>query len=227
VILKAYGILPDQADGLNRVGTDRYDITAEVPPGTTLTGLRAMLQNLLKDRFGLVVHHETRPFAVYELVLAKNGPKLERAARPSDSEVTSPPRPITVFKDGFPDFPPGRPTILNYISEGVGHLYGRMQSLSNLAEQLTTLVGRPVLNNTGLTEMYDFKMTFAPIVRGHPPSSFNQFGEPVSNIGDQPSVPEPSIFDALQKELGLRLQSGAAALDVIVIDQVRNVPTDN
>jgi len=136
-----------------------------------------MLQQLLEDRFGLKTHYEQRMIPVYNLVVAKGGPKLTK------SEV-----PVSTF-----GFASGRDFI------NCGGTSGLIRGLSNF-------VGRTVIDKTGLTEAYDIKLKFAPMMAE--------------------DDPRPSIFTALQEQLGLKLESAKSSVDVLVIDHL-DQPTPN
>ncbi len=120
--------LPDWAK------TERYEIVAVVPPGTTVEQFRLMLQNLLSDRFQLKVHRETRELPVYELTISKKGLKLKATAPDA--------------LDGPQGVIPGR-------------LMSPKISTSQLALELTNLAGRPIIDKTGLTGDYNVKIEWA------------------------------------------------------------------
>jgi uncharacterized protein (TIGR03435 family) len=106
VLMKAYDLRPDQISGpawmddYSIGDSNFFSITATMPPSTTPERFRLMLQNLLAERFHLAVHHETREFPGYELVVASGGPKLREAA-PEDGGAAR--RPVERFDaNGFP-----------------------------------------------------------------------------------------------------------------------------
>jgi uncharacterized protein (TIGR03435 family) len=149
LLYQAYGLFDfEQIAGPEWLGTERYEIAAKIPKGTTKEQFRIMLQGLLAERFKVAVHHDTRIFQVYELAIGKNGPKLKEANTDSD-------------KDGFPHLPAGRAGLLvNYV--GVrARLTARQQPLSALANSLRLSAGRPILDKTGLTGNYDFTLEYS------------------------------------------------------------------
>src|ERR1700685_4251134 len=83
LVCRAYGIVrrqcEDQVVGPGWIDTDKFDLVATIPAGTTVPQFHQMFQSLLAERFKLVVHHESRQVPVYELVIAKNGPKLKES----------------------------------------------------------------------------------------------------------------------------------------------------
>src|SRR5262249_33875225 len=101
----------EQIRGPGWLDTEKYDVAANVPPGTTKAECQQMLQNLLIERFRMVVHHETKMLSVYELVVAKNGSKLKESAVNASNLDTSPAGTLTKIEkdgDGFPLLPAGR-----------------------------------------------------------------------------------------------------------------------
>ncbi|HXE09505.1 MAG TPA: TIGR03435 family protein [Acidobacteriaceae bacterium] len=155
--------------------------------------VRQMLRDLITQRFHLQLHHETRQLAVYDLVVAKSGPKLLPAADPATVKDT----------DKL-----GKPTRWIRIA-GVGDLEGYSADISTLVTVLSMqpeVGGRLVLDKTGLTGNYDFTLKWTPDI-------FLSANERAANAG-------PSLFTALQEELGLHLESAKAPVDQIVIDSV-------
>ena len=115
----------------------RFDVVAKAPAGAAKSQTWVMLQTLLSDRFQLVVHRETRELPIFELLVAKGGPKI----RPADRE----PSPADDFIQTFP-----------------GRMKAMMVSMSGLALTLSGTLGRPVIDRTNLQGMYDFQLEFAP-----------------------------------------------------------------
>jgi uncharacterized protein (TIGR03435 family) len=137
LLVRAYGVKSFQIQGLpdwaNNVNSDRYDIVAKVPPGTTLEQANLMLQNLLVERFGLVVHQGTSQGETYELTVAKGGSKLKASADPSAEPS------LRVVG--------GR--VLTATNEPLSALIPTLESWRHL-----------VVDRTGLTGKYDFSMPF-------------------------------------------------------------------
>jgi uncharacterized protein (TIGR03435 family) len=185
-----------QISGPNWLGEEKYDISAKIPPGTTKEQFRGMLRNLLAERFLVALHHETREFRVYELVIAKNGPKLDMPL---------------VAKDGFPVLPEGRPGMsTSYTADGHARLTARQQPLSVLADSLRTSAGALVVNKTGLPGKYDFTLEY----------SWRDMGPDGENTA-------AGLFDAVQQQLGLKLEPKKLPFDVLVIEHAEKVPVEN
>jgi uncharacterized protein (TIGR03435 family) len=204
VIHQAVGIFDDRlvVGGPSWINEKRFDIQAKYDPSTysnlTLDQRRAMLQDLLQDRFGLVIHHELRDFPLYSLVIAPSGPKLE-AAKENDIVVL-----------------PTRGAVCSNGSRmGVGRVEFHGCMMNDLAYTLTIQagneLGRTVVDRTGLTGRYNFVLRWTPETNAVP------------NVQDSDA---PWIIGALQKELGLDLKPITGPLDVIVIDHVE-MPSAN
>jgi uncharacterized protein (TIGR03435 family) len=209
----AYDLPWYRVSGPPWMNTARFNISARVPEGTTKEQFKWMQQNLLLDRFKMTFHHEPKQLPAYDLVVAKNGPKLKEAEPPppEDSDAPKPPRPASKLdKDGFPILPPGRAWITDM--EGprwVQRFTGA--TMEDLARYVASMVGQPVDDATGLKGKYDFILKW------------------LNERGRRPSDDDsgPTIFEALQAQLGLKLESKKTTVDVLVIDHIEKTPTEN
>jgi uncharacterized protein (TIGR03435 family) len=180
----------------------RFDIEAKYDadkyPQITLEQRRAMLQQLLAERFSLVVHHEQREFPLYALAIAKGGPKFEET-KPDDVHVSSTYGPMC-----------------HVLRSKMGLTEMKGCSMAQLAHNLTGWtrndLGRTIVDHTGLTGRYSFSLNWTP--DSAPPSNSLDAGG------------GPSIFTAVKEQLGLLLQPEKGPLDTIVIDHVE-MPTEN
>jgi uncharacterized protein (TIGR03435 family) len=206
------------------IGT-KYDIVATVPPGATKEDAKEMLKNLLADRFGFVYHMQTRDLDGYRLTVAKGGPKLKMAASADGPQRVLPRGTRQPFDDqGFPIFQPGYPNILSGMHDRVVHLAGRMVTTEDLLLTLQFWLGASVLgieDKTGLTGKYDLKLEFADQRPQRLGPAAN--GAPADAAGD----PAPDLFEALEKQLGLKLEKIKVPIDVVVIERLNQQPTDN
>jgi uncharacterized protein (TIGR03435 family) len=186
MLVEAFHVFDDQV--VNEpawVKTEPWDIDAKVG-GDDVAALQklsfdqrtTMFGQIVTERFGLKVHHETRELPVFALVVAKGGVKMT-AAKPF-------PNPPAVAKNG-----PGR-----LMMTGRGKLEAEGTAMPYVATVLENEVHRKVVDRTGLTGAYDFTLTWTP---------------------DQSA---PSIFTAVQEQLGLKLEASKGPVDVIVVDQV-------
>jgi uncharacterized protein (TIGR03435 family) len=201
LISQAYDVRVFQIVGAaGWMGTDKYEITTkDEATGPSQSDLKEMndkqreqvrdrllgkLRVMLADRYQLKVHRETKEMPVYGLTIAKGGVKLEAAAGNDNSESR-----------------------LNgsRTEEGESSLTGKNLPLENLVRFLSGQTARPVIDQTGLTGKYNFKLIYAP---------------------EMNDLTGPSIFTALQEQLGLKLESQKGPADVLVIDSVQK-PSEN
>lgn len=206
LIARAYGLIDaaQQISGPASIDSPIYAVDARVPKGTSVGQFQQMLQNLLAERFGLVVHRETKLISGMDLVIGKNGSKLKESATAEDA----PPPPAL---PGFPNLP-GPGVNSNFGPGPVTHMRGREQPVSVLARMLSgpSASGTTVIDKTGLNGKYDFTLYYAL------PSASS--AEPTD---------APSLFDAVQEQLGLRLVAAKEPFDLIVVDHVEKSPTEN
>jgi uncharacterized protein (TIGR03435 family) len=174
--------------------TDLYDVEAKADRPHTLEELHIMFQNLLVDRFKLQYHKETRTLAAYELVVDKSGAKLTENKSPEHFDI------------------PVRPT-------GFGKLEAIHCSMSYFSWSLSQRLDRPVIDQTGLTQFYDFKLEWTPEL----PPGVAARPDVAANL---PPTNGPDIFTALREQLGLKLDSHKGPVEVMIIDQVER-PSEN
>ena len=208
LLIRAYGISSDQIIGPPSLRSGKYDIVAKVPPGTTKEQFNLMLINLIVERFNMVVHHEMKEFQGYELIVARNGPKLKKSsAADSDIADRTPlgPSKLKTGANGYPELDgPGMtmPPILNARVRST-HMMARAQTLSTLARVLGDYLSSHIVDSTGLAGRYDFTLDYSLDPQG-------SSGEPIpSRTPGLPDIPDnsaPYILDALQAQLGLKLQ---------------------
>lgn len=193
VVMLAYDVQEAQiAGGPDWFATEKWDIEAKSdnPGGHSVEETRRMLQNMLAERFGLRIHRETDQRPAYALTVAKDGPKFKPAEQGSTNvRVTG-----------------------NSISLERGDLVRMTQLLSSA-------LGRPVVDRTGLTGLYDLSLKWddAPVPEG---------GVTGLNVPAVPGNDHGSIFTAIQDQLGLRLDSQRIPVEVIVVDRMER-PSPN
>jgi uncharacterized protein (TIGR03435 family) len=203
----------------------RFHIEAKLPAGATKEQFREMLRNLLAERFDLKVHPDKKEMSGYELVLAKSGPKFKDAAppKPEDADDSAPrrrePGPPPRDERGFPVLPPGMPGMA--IMRGFARAQWLNMTTEELARNLSYQSRRPVTDATGLTGKYDFSLYW---MAGALDAGPRPEGEPAAAPSDPAG---PSLFSALQEQLGLRLESKKVTLDVIVVDHAQKTPREN
>jgi uncharacterized protein (TIGR03435 family) len=229
-ILFAYKVQGNQAQELLKqlpgwVMTDRFDIQARAAGNPTKDEMRLMMQSLLAERFHLSVRTETRVMPVYVLTLIKAGkPGPQLREHPIDSTcITEPPKP------GEPAPPPevdgGFPSLCGGIlgmpphKEGSIRLGARNARMSLVAEGLGQLgrLGRPVIDQTGMSGLVDFAIEFVPDV-----GSQLAGGAPDA----QSDLPGTSFLDALTQQLGLKIESTKAPVEMLVAQGIEH-PSEN
>lgn len=220
MMVLAWGIQPFQiAGGPSWTESARYDISAKSEHKSTLAELFLMLQSLLEERFQLRIHHVTRQLPLYELVVAnkngKLGPQLtkSRCIEYDPSRPAPPPAPSerrVLYCDGA--------------STGPGSVRMNGVRIARFTTVLGRILGRTVVDKTGLTGKYDIEARWTPdqaqlmsLYAGAPP------GLPAPPPFDPNG---PSIFTALQEQLGLKLISQKGPVDILVIDHVER-PSEN
>jgi len=219
LLITAYDVNEYQINGPAWLNTERYDIIVKVPVGATKAHVNVMWQNLLTERFGVMLHREPKEFQVEELVIGKSGSKLkETTVDPAEELDPGPPK----FRDGVLNGPGYVTTIM---ATGQAHTVAKAQPLSKLTATLGGVLHHPVIDKTGLTGKYDFSLDFTLDMRALGPLP----GGPAPGAGASDNAPDPGpdLAAAVEQELGLRLVPAKAKLDVLVIDKVEKVPTDN
>src|SRR5215471_3446391 len=190
LIQYAYTIKDFQlSGGPGWMGSDKFDIDAR---GEAQTGDREfppMMRKLLADRFQLKFHQETKTLPVFDLVVAKDGPKFSRAPETAQGGTRANSGQLTISKG----------------------------TLASLASILSNILGKRVIDKTGLTGEYEMKLKWTPDDFQPPPLRPN---------GPPPDANNPSIFTAIQEQLGLKLESARGPVEVLVIDRLEK-PTEN
>jgi len=240
ILTQAFNVRDYQISGPSWMDSERFDITAKVPASATKEEFRTMLQNLLKERFGMAFHMDKKELPAYALVVARGGPKLTKAAdAPPDApkpEAVPFPRPGQgpADKYGFPPAPAGRGGNMMIMMPGKAKMVSNGSTMESFADMLANQVGRPVVDKTELTGKYDITLYFEPDMRGMggltppPPGMHDGAG---GGAGPMPPPTDgesaPTLVTALQEQLGLKLESRKEAVDFVVIDKLDKNVTDN
>jgi len=199
------------------ITSDKYDLEARAEEGpqgdmrsmteeqrkAEMDRRRQMIQALLADRFKLTLHKESKEAPIYALVVAKNGIKIKEL--PPEEQKPSDPK-------DTPDKPDPKHPGRGGMRMGRGELTGQGIKLSFLAEALSNQVGRTVIDKTGLKGDYSFELKWTP-------DESHDLG--FKSPGDAPPPSDangPSVFTALQEQLGLKLESEKGPVDLLVID---------
>lgn len=203
-----YGVDHQVDGGPDWIRSKPFDIEAKeeievakkyykVPPDQQGDLMRAMLQTLLADRFGLKVHSAPHELSTYTLIRAKGPIKLKPVVRDPHLPANIPANRIDVMGDGW---------LQGYDCD--------MALLSKVLASRPDLDGRTVVDKTGITGAYDFTLKWTPAIPNAPEADADAGGS---------ADPSTSIFTALQEQLGVKLVLAKAQVNVIVIDSVEEL----
>jgi uncharacterized protein (TIGR03435 family) len=188
----AYTLHPSQIAGPGWLGAENFDIEAKPEAAASELQIKLMLRSLLEDRFKLALRRETRQLPVYALVALRKGPKL-RASSGGDPSLSVIP----------------------------GQVAAQSERLSALVEILrgnsffAGVVDRPVLDQSGITGVYAFKLEWTP--------DESQY----AGRGGRTDRSGPSLFTAIEEQLGLKLEPQRGPVEILVVDHAERVPTGN
>ena len=199
LIASAYNVdTSNVAEGPSWLETDRFDILARTPPRTSPDTLKLMLRNLLAERFKLIVHTDSKSLPAVVLSTAKGAPKM------SESDGTA--NPACTYIDPPPNPPAGSVPLYTFSC--------RNTTMAAFAQDLHDWAGdyltSPVIDTTGLKGAYDFDIKFHSKQRAA-----------------RAGADGITIFDAVDKQLGLKLEAKTAPLPVVIVDSVNRQPTPN
>jgi bla regulator protein BlaR1 len=218
LIVIAYRVQPFQiSGGPPWLDSLHYDIVAKPEAKPKGKEIQLMLQSLLADRFQLTIRHETKEFPVYALVLARKdgklGPQLVESkdgvcTRPDPNKMPPPPE-------------PGKPPALfcGQMMMNPKHLTVVSAPVANMIPMLSRMLGRTVIDRTGLTAKFDITLDWTP-----------DEGQALQMQPDAPKPPPsevgPSIFTAMQEQLGLKLESQKGPVEVLIVERAEK-PSEN
>ncbi len=205
LIMLAYDVKNFSISGPDWLDNVRFDVAAKPPAGMTREQLKPMLRALLEERFKLQVHRESKTMTGYALVVGKGGLKvkeLEESVGDNNGNAGS------------------------QISVGRGQLTASRMTMKSLADWLQNPVDRPIADMTEIKGSFDIKLEWTPeenpvMAAAHGAATGpNEGAERKADAG-------PTIFTALQEQLGLRLQTQKVPVDTVIIDRVERTPTEN
>jgi len=224
LIRAAYGIEDNQLVGdAGWIDSAQFDVDARGPANMTREQGQAMLRELLADRFKLVTHPETRQLPIYRLVMARRdrlpGPHLKTSGPdcapivPPSGVPLPPPPPPGPGGGGAPlTAARGLPRRCGTMMHP-GGMSSRAVTMDALASMLAYEVERPIVNETGLAGEFDVDLTYSELG-----AAASQTAPPVNAA--------PTLFTALEEQLGLKLESARGPVNVVVIDRVER-PAEN
>jgi uncharacterized protein (TIGR03435 family) len=180
----AYEIPPFQIQGPDWLKDVGFDIVAKSAGPVDEDHMRLMMRTLLAQRFGLKTHSEHKEVQVYELTLAKGGPK---------------------FHESTTEGPP-------LFSGNNGRLVAERVTMTDLTEKISEPLGRPVIDATGLKGRYDIHIDATAYM---------------TSSGSQSMDVTALLFNALQQQLGVKLESRKDSPEILVVESVEKTPTEN
>lgn len=202
IIQFAYDIPQYQLSAPGWIDNAKYDINAKAAdPKANDDTLKLMLRSLLADRFGMKMHREPKQLPVFELALAKNGPKIHEPAGGNSSKF------VESKSEGEPVF-----------SEDKTGLIVQRATMTQLAEKLSQPLRQPVVDKTGLTARYDLRIDITPYLT--PPTGDGDNGPRIAD-------PVSFVVTAFQEQLGLKLEAGKQTVDLLVVDAINRTPSEN
>jgi len=204
----AYGVSSDLLSAPDWTAGLWFDVVAKVPAGATNDEFLRMQQNMLVERFKLMLHRERRERPSYELVVAKSGLKMkEYSGTTAPLAVPTAPQRDEVDADGFPVLPPGR-TLFRSLGR-LARYHAEGESLETLAGLVAGQLKSPVTNGTGLRGTYEFTLSWSTM-----------------EISAEPSSAQP-LPVALVQQLGLTLERKRGAVELLVVDRLEKEPSAN
>lgn len=222
LILEAYRVRGFQLAAADPKGLDArgYELIAKLPPTAGWNEVRAMLRQLLAERFHLTVHREQKSQPGYALTLAKSGPKLKPSALDAPPPSTddfdplppAPPNELEVHEDGYPNVPPREGSWMVALRSGYARMRQRNASMADLAGILSNHLERPVSDATGLVGRYEFTLSWLTATPAAMPPQAD---------------PGPDLFGALKQQLGLQLEPKIVPVEMLAIDHFDKDPVEN
>jgi uncharacterized protein (TIGR03435 family) len=235
LLTMAFGFKNYQVIGPDSLDSDRFDFAVALPEGATRDDVKIMWRNLLVSRFGLKYHIEQREFQVDELVVAPKGQKLTKNTDPPpqpNPDGTFPPPERPKIENGRPILTSAMTVTMTKAGPtGVtATMFARGETIAGLTSMLASELAHPVIDKTGLTGKYDFTLEYLPNAR-----TIGEMSARVRGNGDSKGAASPAVNtdlpldlpNALQQQLGLRLVRGKDKLNVVIVEKIERMPTEN
>jgi uncharacterized protein (TIGR03435 family) len=259
LVMQAYEVKPFQVTAPEWMATQRFDVLAKMPEGATKEQVPAMLRALLEDRFKLVAHRESHEQQVYSLEVSKNGPKFKEAPPRVAPDPDAPAKPeskadmvigagdqqVRINRTGggpggaqmSMSNPETGTTKVSVSPDGQMHMEMERMTMATLAQMLTPMLDRPVVDHTDLKGAFTIALDLSI-------QDMMQMARTAGVAGGGPGIPiggpipvgapglaasDPSggtIFTSVQK-LGLRLEKQKEPIETIVVESAEKSPSEN
>ena len=220
LVMRGYSVKRYQLIAPDWVMNSNYEINATLPADTGTEEFREMIRNLLLSRFRLEFHRSKKEMTVYDLVVAREGPRLRESM--DDSTGGGPDNPRGAAKeaptdaDGYPNLPKDCRQCLAINGNGKARYRSTRESMSVLADMIGNQLGMPVNDRTGLSGKYDITLSWSS-------------GGGIDRKLDSDAATDPglTIEAAVEQQLALKLLTKKVLVDVFVVDRADRKPTDN
>lgn len=226
LITRAFEVKPHQIAGPDWLAMERFDIQAKRPDGTTDAQIAPMIRTMLAERFAMKTHMESRTMAAYALVTGKNGAKLQPSMLPADPDAGKALTSFTTSAGGATTSSggPAGPARITLGPNGIQLTLLRTNTMG-LAEILSSVLGKPVVDHTGLTG--DYQVTL-DVPQNDLQNIARALGLGVPGIPADAAVdPAGSTMFQTIEQLGLKLEARREPIDTVVIDHIEKQPTAN
>jgi uncharacterized protein (TIGR03435 family) len=244
LIAIAYRVKAYQISGPDWMSAQRFDIMAKLPAGASQDQAPEMLQALLAERFKLTIHRANKDIQIYALVAGKNGPKLKESApdeptapaadgaAPSTDtslRISGDPQKGMTVSNGL-----GSGTVKITMANGAMHMESAKMSMTQFAEALSRFLDHPVMDMTEIKGNYQVALDLSMedimnAARSAGMQGPGPGGGGMAGRGPAEGASDPrgsSLFNNVQ-QLGLKLEARKAPVDLIVIDHLEKLPTEN
>ena len=219
LLMAAYDVQAFQIDGPAWLDSERYEVDATLPADATKEQFRAMLQTLLTGRFRVAVQREIRQVPGYTLGVARKGAKLTQSAGSLVTpDADAAPPPLKLGPDRY-FVAPARPGMFLQLTRLGARSTFQQVTMAEFAAALQNQMKHPVVDATGLPDKYDFVLSFST-------EGLDMGSGRIPVSGGDTEAP-PDISAAVQKQLGLKLESKKVPVEIIVTEHADRLPTGN
>lgn len=216
LILRGYDLKHYQVNAPDWVRDTHFEISAKLPADATKEQFQKMIQNLLTERFKLEFHWAKKEVAMYDLVVAKGGPKLQTHDASKEPDAASGTQKWGTDDDGYPVIPKNCRGCMMINAKNKARYYSSDETVNNFADMLGNQLGKPVNDVTGLTGKYDILLSW---------SAGGGISQRTESDG---AASEPGMtMEGAVQQLGLKLEPKKGAIDVLIVDKAEKTPVEN